>query len=300
MQLLSWLVAAAMAADDVCERPDLDAWMQRNLEDPIRTFISEHTDPGRDLGEVLACQEYWFAKRNVPASALDAARLHFLAGLVAFLQAEDPSTPDEGAAWFCSVRALRPTWTLPDQLLPVGHDLYSWWYAPCFPTTQTSIQDGGIHLVDGTPTDLAPADPSKRPYLLQRTDRRGKLLSSELMGPESASAAAPPPLAVVVPDPIAPVVAEAPKVAKRVSAAPKTSPLPGIGLGVVGAGAATAGSVLVYNARVVGPGRYSPVMTDEEWETYRSDTLAPAQGFGIGLLGVGAAAISASALTFAF
>lgn len=303
MMLLE-LIATASAADDVCARPDFDAWMQRTLEDPIRIFVSEHTDPGRDLAVVIACQEPWFQQRNTPASSLDAARLHFVAGLVSFLQAEDPATPTDGAAWFCAVRALRPTWTLPDQLLPVGHDLYSWWYSPCLETSTTSLQDGSIRIIDGTPTDLAPADPTRRPYLVQRTDRRGRLVSSELIGPESGLAPPPPPLAVVEADPQPVAIAEPePVPEERPPRVPSGKGVPlvaRVGLGVAGAGAVAAGSGLVYTARVVGPQRYSPVMTSEEWEAYRSDQLAPTQGAGIGLIGVGAAAVTASALTFAF
>jgi hypothetical protein len=202
------------------------------------------------------------------------------------------------------VRALRPTWTIPDQLVPVGHDLYSWWYAPCLQTNTTSSQADGIRIIDGTPSDMAPADPTRRPYLMQRTDRRGRLIESVLVGPESGLAPPPPPLAVVEadPQPVGDVVEPEPE-PERAVRVPRGNGVPvaaRLGIGVAGAGAAVAGSALVYQARVVGPQRWSPVMTDAEWESYRSDQLAPAQGAGIGLIGVGAAAVTASALTFVF
>ncbi len=264
----------------LCE--DVYPDIQRGLADPFAAWLAWAPSERVVLLDVFRCQERWFQQQNAPATVEQAAALHVLAALQAFSET-DPELKDtagKGHTHFCSARVLRPDLPFPEESLP--EDLANWWSAPCDQAAFTRVV-AGPWVVDGNrEAREMPERPDLRPYLFQETDGVGEVVRSVVVAPGMA----------------APVLTTPDWFRGRDSEAKKGPSAVGLGLTAVGVGAAAAGSVMVWQATVLGPEKFSGTLAPEGWDAWRSDVLVPTRTRGIALIGVGAAALMGATFTF--
>ena len=111
------LGARSAGADEVCsERFPLDA-LAAELDQAERSF-RELDEDGFDQSVHRAALVTRCLDRTL--SPLLAARLHWVSGIQLYLQRE----PQRAAFSLAAARSLEPTWTLSEEVLPRGHELW--------------------------------------------------------------------------------------------------------------------------------------------------------------------------------
>ncbi len=299
--ILAFALLHEASAADACGARDAAAeaaQVEAVLAAPIPTFLAGVTGLAK-LRETLRCQSWYFVEHaQRSATTVEAARLHQVAGIVAFVDSTDKATPGPGAAHFCVAQAIDPDLVL-EGLLPY-HPMEGWWYAECAAAEPHPL--GGLAHVDGRESQVVPGATALRPYLLQSQRTNGKWAASVLV-----------PLGDAVPDvPLRPlpVVVDLGAVGSTVETVAEVTPearskngggtVLSWALTGAGAGLATTGGVFIYQATVVSPAQNSPLMDQAAWDAYREGQLEPHRDLGAVLLGAGVAALGAGLVTFAF
>lgn len=290
-----WLLAtlSPVHAAQLSECADMQDLLAAGLSDPFAHYVQwaqvrdvDGNLSGREaefLGYFRACQEFLFRQQVGATTPDQAAALHVLYGLLGYAMTPPDLKERAGPshAHFCAARAIRPALQFPDEL-GLAEDLRLWWDAPC-PEPGADRLPAGSCAVDGDrEARSTPKDSVVRPYLFQEVDGSGEVVRSSMVEPGMSR-----------PNWEREPLGRSDRGAGDVNGG-------GIGLAVAGAGAATAGTVLLYQAAVVGPARHSAELTDAGWETYRSEQLVPMRAGGYVLAGIGVASLAASALSFTF
>lgn len=290
----SLLPAAAGAVTPVgtsrlCE--DVYPDIERVFEDPSAAWL-RYADVGSDdarlyMGDILRCQEPFFAQQNAPATVRQAARLHAFAGLLSYTMASDDEkdVAGPGHAFFCAARALDPGLVLPLERLP--EDVGRWWSAPCGTGPEDRLPRNAVYVVDGSFDARSTPDQEARPFLLQRLADDGEVDMSLLIGPGDAR----PRLEV---DDGAPATTRGTR-----ASGSQARQWTATALGAAGAGLLASGVAVQVTARNAAAS-YGQWMSGDEFAAYEASTLRPRGAESVALIGAGAAAATAGLLTLAF
>ncbi|MEZ4322904.1 MAG: hypothetical protein R3F61_35895 [Myxococcota bacterium] len=115
---------------------------------------------------------------TVPVSRAQAARLHRMFGMVAFLEHDS----EAAQAWFLAARSIEPAYVFPETLVPRGNPLLQDYearsVAELTPVPLPSIPDGRLQA-DGSATTWTPGIPA----IVQQFDDSGAVAVTRILGP---------------------------------------------------------------------------------------------------------------------